>query len=143
MTPADYEDVFQLWIEAPGMGLNTLDDSRKGIARYLSRNPNTCFIARVNGSLVGAILSGHDGRRGFIYHTAVRVSQRKKGIGRILVQHALGALKAEGIHKVAFVAFKSNESGNSFWEHLGFTARNDLLYRNMVITEAEMKRIDT
>jgi hypothetical protein len=50
------------------MGLNNLDDSPEGIARYLQRNPSTCFAAEEEGELVGVILSGHDGRRGFIYH---------------------------------------------------------------------------
>ena len=81
----DYEKVYDLWIHTEGMGLNTTDDSREGIAKYLLRNPNTCFVAEENGELVGVIMSGHDGRRGFIYHTTVKAEYRNRGIGKKLV----------------------------------------------------------
>jgi ribosomal protein S18 acetylase RimI-like enzyme len=142
MTIDDYDDVYCLWGNAPGMGLNNLDDSRQGIDKYLKRNPNTCFAARENGKLIGVILSGHDGRRAFIYHMAVDVSQRNKGVGRKLVESALNALQEEGINKVAFVAFKKNEIGNAFWKKLGFDERTDLVYRNKIISKSEMKRLD-
>lgn len=141
MKSSDYEAVYRLWIATPGMGLNATDDSREGITAYLRRNPKTCFIAEENGELIGAILSGHDGRRGFIYHTAVSIEHRKKGIGFALVEQAMEALKREGIHKVALVVFGKNEIGNVFWEKCGFTVRNDLIYRNKLISE--LTRIDT
>ena len=137
----DYDDVHNLWINTPGVGLNNLDDSRHGINKYLKRNPDTCFVARENGKLIGVILSGHDGRRGFIYHTAVDVSQRNKGVGKKLVESALSALQEEGINKVAFVVFKENKTGNAFWKNLGFNERTDLVYRNKVISRSEMKRV--
>lgn len=96
----------------------------------LRRNPNTCFVAEENGELVGVIMSGHDGRRGFIYHTMVKNEYRGKGIGKKLVDAALKALEQEGIHKVALVVFEENERGNIFWEKAGFTVREDLVYRN-------------
>lgn len=131
----DYEKVYDLWIHTVGMGLNMTDDSREGIAKYLLRNPNTCFVAEDNGEIVGVIMSGHDGRRGFIYHTTVKKEYREQGIGKKLVDSALAALEAEGIHKVALVAFEKNISGNIFWEKIGFTVRNDLIYRNKNIHE--------
>lgn len=137
----DYDQLYKLWINTSGMGLNETDDSREGIAKYLARNPNTCFAAVENGVIVGAILSGHDGRRGYISHTAVALSARKKGIGSALVQSVLEAMKAEGINKIALVVFGKNEIGNHFWEKQGFTLRPDLNYRNRAI--AELKRIDT
>lgn len=136
MTINDYEDLRQLWIDTPGMGLNEIDDSKEGIAKYLRRNPNTSFIAREGDQLIGAILSGHDGRRGYIYHTAVIKENRAKGIGSILLKHALEALKGEGITKVALLAFEDNEIGNAFWEDKEFTARRDVVYRNKILIEA-------
>ena len=141
MTLSDYDALRDLWLSTPGMGLNDLDDSREGIARYLARNPNTCFVAEQDGQLTGAIMVGHDGRRGYIYHTCVRADRQGEGIGRALVEAALDALKAEGIHKVALVVFGRNEKGNAFWAKLGFTTREDLVYRNRTLTE--MVRIDT
>lgn len=141
MTEADYDEVYALWMSTPGMGLNDVDDSREGIAKYLHRNPTTCFVAEERREIVGVLLSGHDGRRGFIHHTAVSVACRNRGIGSALVSAALTALQAEGITKVALVAFARNEKGNRFWEARGFTLRTDLSYRNKALTE--LARIDT
>lgn len=141
MTVKDYGQVYDLWVNTPGMGLNNLDDSRDGIEKYLKRNPNTCFVAEEEGTVLGVILSGHDGRRGFIHHTAVMASERGKGIGKALAIHAIEALEQEGIHKAALVVFKENEIGNAFWENRGFAVRDDLIYRNKNITE--LIRIDT
>ena len=138
MTIADYDDVYGLWTNTPGMGLNNLDDSIEGIGKYLERNPNTCFVAREEGKLIGVILSGNDGRRGFIYHTAVALSERNKGIGKRLVEKAISALRKEGINKIALVVFENNNIGNGFWEKLGFNKRNDLVYRNKVISDKEI-----
>jgi len=135
MKTRDYLDVYNLWISTPGMGLNNLDDSKEGITKYLKRNPKTCFIAKENNKVVGVLLSGHDGRRGYIHHTAVNINHRNEGIGKDLVNHAIEALSKQGINKVAFVVFKKNEIGNKFWEKLGFSERNDLIYRNKVINE--------
>lgn len=66
MTAQDYDAVYQLWLNTPGMGLNNMDDSCEGINKYLQRNPLTCFVAEEKESIIGVILSGHDGRRGFI-----------------------------------------------------------------------------
>jgi len=125
------------------MGLNNLDDSYDGIERYLKRNPTTCFVA-VSGDeeIIGVILCGHDGRRGFIHHTAVKVSERKQGIGSALVNAALQALQDEGIVKVALVVFTKNEVGNDFWEQRGFISREDLNYRNRTLNE-NLIRMDT
>lgn len=135
MTVDDYDEVYNLWINTTGMGLNNIDDSRVGIERYLKRNPATCFIAKKDNNIVGVILSGHDGRRGYIHHTAVAVSERRQGIGKALLGAALNALKNEGINKVALVAFKKNDIGNRFWEKNGFIVRDDLVYRNKEIRE--------
>lgn len=141
MAAADYDAVYSLWLATPGMGLNDVDDSRDGILKYLARNPNTCFVAEENGRIIGVILSGHDGRRGIIHHTAVSLAEQRRGIGGALVESAMRALQNEGISKVLLVVFSRNEKGNAFWEKLGFTAREDLIYRNKAI--ALMKRIDT
>ena len=141
MTMEDYEGVYALWLSCKGMGLNDVDDSREGIARYLCRNPATCFVAVEDGRLVGCIMAGHDDRRGYIHHTAVHPDCRKMGIGAKLVDAALEALKRENISKVALVVFSRNETGNGFWQRMGFTQREDLCYRNKNLVE--LVRMDT
>ena len=137
MLLSDYKSVYNLWLNTPGMGLNTHDDSAAGIKKYLLRNPNTCFVAEKDGEIIGVILSGHDGRRGLIYHMAVKISEREQGIGNTLLEHAMKALNNEGIGKVYITVFKNNASGNAFWEKRGFTIPDESLYRAKEIVSLE------
>ena len=141
MNISDYEQIYQLWLSCKGMGLNNLDDSKEGIERFLNRNPETCFVAESEQTIIGVIIAGNDGRRGYIYHTAVNPDYRHQGIATKLVNEAMRALKLLCINKTALVVFSKNTDGNAFWEKNGFTLREDLIYRNKLITE--MIRIDT
>lgn len=140
MIAEDYGEVYQLWMSCAGMGLNNLDDSKGGIEKFLGRNPDTCFVAE-DHEIIGVILAGNDGRRGYIYHTAVHPDYRKQGIAAYLVDHVEKAMAELGIHKVALVVFDRNDTGNMFWEKQGFTVREDLIYRNKALSE--IVRIDT
>ncbi len=141
MTIDDYEKVYELWMSCVGMGLNNLDDSKEGIDKFLQRNPDTCFVAEIENVIVGVIIVGSDGRRGYVYHTAVNPQYRKQSIAKSLVDTAMNALQKTGINKAALVVFDRNEIGNGFWEKMGFTVRNDLIYRNKALVE--IVRIDT
>ncbi len=141
MTIDDYSAIYKLWMSCKGMGLNNIDDSKEGIDIFLKRNPDTCFVAVEKEAVVGVLMAGHDGRRGYIYHTAVAAGFRNMGIGKALVDAVTKAFFDLGIVKVALVVFDRNEVGNAFWEKQGFTVRNDLIYRNKSL--AEIERIDT
>ena len=138
---ADYDEVYSLWTSCKGMGLNSLDDTKDGIAKFLRRNPDTCFVALIDDKIIGAILVGTDGRRAYIYHTAVHPDYRKQGVAKSLVDTTLSAVENLGINKVALVVFSRNQIGNDFWEKMGFTTREDIIYRNKTIKE--FVRIDT
>ena len=129
----DYEQVYSLWLNTPNVGLNDIDDTKEGIEKYLLRNPNTCFVSEKDEKIVGAMLGGHDGRRGYIHHAAVVESEQRNGIGTALLDAVMSALEGEGISKVALVVFENNDNGNTFWEKNGFTERTDLVYRNKAI----------
>ena len=133
-----FVEVKDLWNTTYGMGLRTIDDSKAGIEKFLLRNPNTNFVCMIENDIAGVILSGHDGRRGYIYHTAVKEEFRKQGIGTKLVGEVIRSLRSEGINKVALVVFKTNTGGNCFWESLGFQERNDLVYRNLSLNDENM-----
>ncbi len=135
MKKTDYDAVYDLWIRTQGMGLRSLDDSRDGIESFLNRNPNTNFVCKEADKIVGVMMSGHDGRRGYIYHASVDENYRNKRIASALLNQVIEALKEEGIHKVALVAFKTNTLGNSFWKSHGFVEREDLTYRNKSIND--------
>ena len=137
MTINDYEDLFALWKNTPGMGLRSLDDSKEGISLFLKRNPDTSFVAYEDGRLAGAILCGHDGRRGYIYHTVVLTEYRGRGIASALVEMAVDALRKEGITRVCLNVMGTNEQGKKFWIGKGWEKKDFLEFYSKAITDKE------
>lgn len=137
MSITDYQELFQLWTNTKGMGLRSLDDSEEGISLFLKRNPSTNFVALKKGRIVGAILCGNDGRRGYIYHTAVQESCRNQGIGTALTEASVSALKKEGITRVCLNVMESNNQGKSFWQNRGWEKKDFLGFYSKSITEKE------
>jgi ribosomal protein S18 acetylase RimI-like enzyme len=130
MRAEDYGKAHELWQASLGVGLRSLDDSEGGIKKFLERNPGFSFVAEQDGELAGTILSGHDGRRGYIYHTAVKEDLRGRGAGKALVKAVEAAMGREGINKIGLAAFKANIGANRFWKALGYSVREDLAYRD-------------
>ncbi len=122
MSIRDYDPVAALWAGIPGLGVHLKEaDSRGSIKRYLARNPGMSFVARHKGRILGAVLCGHDGRRGILYHLAVLPEYQRKGIARRLVEHCLKALKKAGIGKCYIFVFSNNTRAKSFWRRLGWS----------------------
>ena len=128
MTIEDYDGVKALWMTIKGFAIRSIDDSREGVERFLQRNPTTSVVAIEDGNVVGAILCGHDGRRGCLYHVCVAEEYRMHGIG-----NCMEALKAEHINKVSLIAFTVNDIGNAFWRQIGWTKREDLNYYDFTL----------
>lgn len=137
MTIEDYEAMFRLWVHTSGMGLRSLDDSKEGIGFFLERNPNTSFVALLNDEIVGVILCGHDGRRGYIYHTVVKEELRGQGIAGRLIRCAEGALREEGITRICLNVLETNETGKRFWLNRGWEKREALGFYSKGITDKE------
>lgn len=135
MTLNDYEKVHDLWMKIKGFAIRSIDDSKEGVERFLNRNPGISVVAEEDGKIIGAILCGHDGRRGCFYHVCVREDYRKQGIGKAMAVHAMRALQQEHINKVCLIAFKKNEVGNSFWKSVGWTFREDLNYYDFALND--------
>lgn len=133
MTIVDYEDVHSLWMSIKGFAIRSVDDSREGVELFLKRNPETSVVAVEDDRIVGAILCGHDGRRGCLYHVCVHPDYRRRGIGRSMVVFCMNALKKEKISKVSLIAFTANDIGNAFWKTIGWTKREDLNYYDFVL----------
>ena len=120
-----YEQVYSLWKNCDGIGLSSAD-SQPSIQVYLERNPGLSLIAHDGQAVVGTILCGHDGRRGYIHHLAVLSAYRRQGIGRLLVDKGLAALQSCGIQKCHLFIFHDNSGGIEFWESIGWTYRRDI-----------------
>ena len=123
--PDDYPEMIRLWENTPGMGISEAD-SESGIRNYLLRNPGFSYCYKEDDRIVATSLCGHDGRRGYIYHTAVLPQYRGRGIGRMLVERNLMQLRAAGIDKCHLFVFTDNEPGKAFWNSTGWKKRNDI-----------------
>lgn len=126
MTMADYDEALALWQITEGMGLRPAD-AREPMTRYLERNPGLSFVARNGDRLVGTVLCGHDGRRGYLQHLAVDRAHRRQGIGRALVTRVLAALTKIGINKCHLFVIKENEAVVAFWQKIGWFVRDDII----------------
>ena len=142
MTIDDYEEVYKLWQGIHGFGIRSIDDSKEGVDRFLKRNPGISTVAVADDKIVGAILCGHDGRRGCLYHVCVNEAYRKCEIGKSMAVSCMRALQAEHINKVNIIAFKSNELGNNFWKEEGWTFRDDLNYYDFTLNEDNITRFN-
>ncbi len=125
MTIQDYDEVHALWQESEGIELSEVD-TKDDIARFLEQNPGLSFVVRDNGQLVGAVLCGHDGRRGYIDQLAVRKSHRRQGIGKGLVSRCLYNLMRIGIRKWHLFVLEDNQDAIAFWKKLGWAKRVEL-----------------
>lgn len=142
MTIEDYEGVKALWMTIKGFAIRSIDDSHEGVERFLRRNPTTSVVAESGGQIVGAILCGHDGRRGCLYHVCVREDLRRHGIGKAMVVFCMNELKKEKISKVSLIAFSTNDIGNAFWKEIGWTKREDLNYYDFTLNEENIVRFN-
>ena len=125
MSISDYREVYDLWDRTPGIGLSSSDEEGE-IAAFLDHNPGLSLVARRGESLAGAVLCGHDGRRGYIHHLAVAESFRRRGIGGLLVEHCLAALATRGVPKCHLFVYRNNEEAIAFWDRTTWTERSEL-----------------
>ncbi|MCH5296101.1 MAG: GNAT family N-acetyltransferase [Ruminococcus sp.] len=125
MTIEDYEEVYCMWQTTSKRALSKADEKPQ-MERYLKRNAGMSQVAVIDGKIVGTVLAGHDGRRGFIHHMAVMPEYRRKRIGHALAERALERIKAEGIDKTHIFCYQNNETGQSFWRDFGFVKRDDV-----------------
>ena len=132
MTLNDYENVHALWMRIKGFSIRSIDDSQEGVERI-------SVVAEEDGRIVGAILCGHDGRRGCLYHVCVDPDYRLKGIGKSMVVFVMEALRKEKINKVSLIAFTKNDIGNAFWKEIGWTKREDLNYYDFTLNTANIE----
>lgn len=129
---SDYVAARRLWEKTEGMGLSASDEPDAVLA-YLTRNPDLSLVAEDTNELVGTILVGHDGRRGYLNHLAVADAYRRSGLGRRLVDEGLAALKRAGISKCHLFAFETNRQGQAFWEAIGAQRRDDFAVFSFVL----------
>jgi len=126
----DYEAVIKLWQQTESMSLRDCD-SKESIGDYLERNAGLSFVALDQADmnqtkLIGAVLVGTDGRRGYLQHLAVSQGYRGQKIGYQLVEKSIGALAEIGIPKTHLFVYQDNLKAQAFYEKLGWFARDEV-----------------
>lgn len=133
-TAADTPQALILWRSCEGIGLSSADEPQR-IAGYLARNPGMSFAAWDGDTLVGAVLCGHDGRRGYLHHLAVDRTYRGQGIGRALVDRCHATLRAQDIDKVHIFVYRENEAALTFWKGVRYVPRDTLALLSASLNE--------
>lgn len=90
------------------------------IARKLTVQPDLFFVAVAGDEIVGAVMAGFDGHRGWMYYLAVHPSRRRQGVGRALVGRVESALAERGCTKINLQIRSSNREVQAFYERLGY-----------------------
>lgn len=131
MQISDYASVIALWRDCDGVSLRDAD-SPEGIEKYLQRNPALSFVALDGIDIVGTIMAGHDGKRGYIQHLAVADAARGQGIAGSLVELCLEALNLQGIEKSHVHVLGDNEPGRKFWSGRGWFHRAEIVMYSFI-----------
>jgi ribosomal protein S18 acetylase RimI-like enzyme len=137
MKNRDYDEVYALWQRVEGMGLFSHSDSKQAVSNYLRRNRGFSFVARDGRNIIGVVLGGHDGRRGYLYHLAVEPVYRQKGIGKKLVKKVIKKLESINIHRCHLFVSNENTGGQKFWGKLGWSEVQGFKFMSRAINKKD------
>jgi ribosomal protein S18 acetylase RimI-like enzyme len=121
----DYNVVFELWKEA-GLVIRPGDDMN-GVRMKLLRDPDLFLLARLGGEIVGCVIGGWDGRRGWVYHLAVKPSYQRRGIATALLSEVEKRLGEKGAKKINAQIYQSNTKSLKFFKARGYETHLDLV----------------
>lgn len=128
----DYQAVRELWLNSgPGIQLSRSDEPEE-VRKKTGRDADLFIVAEDEGRLIGSVIGGFDGRRGLVYHLAVAEDQRRRGIGRALMDEIERRLRAKGCLKYYLLVTQDNEGALAFYESMD-CERMDLFVLGKVI----------
>ena len=134
MTIDDYDDIIVLLQGTPGVTVRDAD-SKEATSKYLHRNPGLSFVATIESKIVGCVMCGHDGRRGYLQHLIVKQDYRKQGIGDKLFMSCIHDLQKIGINKTHLFVLNTNELAINYWSNKGWQRRDDIHMYSYNISE--------
>lgn len=120
-----YEDAYKLWLDVFPISTDA-SYNRINIEYFLTRNPKTSFVAALNGKVIGTVLAGNDGRRGYIHHLGLLPGYRGRGWGKKLLHAAEAALRKCGMTKVHLFVYKEDVAAKRFYDKAGYQERQDI-----------------
>jgi ribosomal protein S18 acetylase RimI-like enzyme len=136
---SDYDSLTEFWKTIPGVRLVDAD-SREAIDRYLLRNPEMSFIAEDDGKVVGSVFTGHDGRRGYLFHFAVAPEYRDLSLAKELLKRSFEVLKAEGITRCYGFILAGNDRAHKLAELTGWDRVTEFdVYSQWLVPQDDLK----
>ena len=134
LTDADLDECIALWRVSEGINLNE-SDTKPNLIMFLRRNPAmSCIAKMMDDTLAGAVLCGHDGRRGYLHHLAVDKRFKGQGIAKRLINACFDRLRSEGILKCNIFVLNENFEGARFWDSQGWIRRDDFFIMQKEVT---------
>ena len=115
----DYDAALELWQRVEGLEIAEGDD-KEGVANFLVRNPGLSRVATDGPAIIGVVLCGNDGRRGYIYHLAVDPVYQTRGLGKRLMGECLDGLRRAGLKRALILVAHDNPRGRKFWLRHGW-----------------------
>jgi len=103
-------------------------DTPSEIEKKLARDPDLFLVAEIDGSLIGTVIGGFDGRRGFVYHLAVAVPFRRNGVASRLMQEVERRLQAKGCIRSYLLVRPDNADARSYYEKMGWSVLDDVIF---------------
>lgn len=131
----DYQIVKQLWIDS-GL-LLTLSDKKDELQILANHQGNKFYIIEKIDIIIGTVICTFDGRRGYIQHVAVKPAEQNKGIGKLIMDHAMKYYTDKRVVKVHLMVERSNKEVVDFYEKLGWKIRDDLFLMTKVLREED------
>ncbi|MFX1503777.1 MAG: GNAT family N-acetyltransferase [Promethearchaeota archaeon] len=125
-----YEEVIEIWRKA-GISVGSTD-TKQELKRILQRNPNLFLIGKIDNKVIGVVMGGFDGRRGYVHHLAVNPEYQKKGYGKKLMKELIKRFLTLRVHKVHLFIEKYNKGVIDFYKKLGWEIRDDLIMMSYV-----------
>ncbi|WP_298188554.1 GNAT family acetyltransferase [Novosphingobium sp.] len=121
----DFDGLDALWREAfPNDPPR--NRAEQSVPAKLAMNDDLLFVAVDEGRVIGSIMAGYDGHRGWLYSVAVRQDAKRRGIGTALVQTAEAALRKLGCCKINLQVRSTNAAVIAFYKGLGFTVEEHI-----------------
>ena len=125
-----YEEIVMLWRKA-GISVGS-SDTREELERVLQRNPNLFLIGKLDNIVIGVVIGGFDGRRGYVHHLAIDPDYQKKGYGKMIMDELIEKFRKIGVHKIHLFIEKYNKNAIEFYRNLGWDIRDDLIMMSYV-----------
>lgn len=128
-----YIEVIELW-KKTGISVSS-SDTKEELEKMYNRNPQLFLLGKMKEKVVGVVMGGFDGRRGYLHHLAIDPEYQKKGYGRLMVDNLIKKFRKLGVHKVHLFIEKNNKEVVKFYQNLGWKIRDDLIMMSFIPDE--------